>query len=651
MKLSFRKAILLYTLIPVIFIFVIFALENIHSTRQDVHERIGSHMSSLAYSYANLFNEVLNPISGIANTTADILQVDNTLKEEDLYRLLMLHVEHNPIIYGAWIAYAPYQFDKQQKLFAPYVFRQGEAYKQMDLGYDYTNGAYEFWNKPVASGKGEWTEPYFAKAGNIMMSSYVVPFYINGRLIGVAGIDIPLHDVSERIQIPGMKEHNVTVLSKQGKIILFPNAEYIGESIFEVIEKGFELESNNTTEQEEDLLRNSKLSIESLIKSMMSGESGMIDLTELSDGNDYWYFYAPIKTPGWSFAIRLKESEVFSSVYERFWYSLLFFGLLLFFIMAAIFFVSGKFSSSIAWLIDRCLRIERMNFQQAQDNKFNIKEVTQLSGTLDRMCAALNSHFSVKEDVRIAKSIRQQTLPTKMRHPSGFEFCVWSQSNAESCGETYDSVDFRQSSYSSDKELFGKKADGTNYLLLDAPDNGIDAAVKNTHLRVIFNSHAKLGVDLLDTAQFMNDYLVSELALPGPVQAWFGTVDNNDSTLSCISLGLNAVFYYSAESQNLRVLPNHPFALSMQKKMSDLVLQKIEILPNDFVVVASDGVWGAINENREQFGIESLEKIIMDNRNEDVQTILDAISQSIGQYTSHTSTKMNATVMLIKRNR
>ena len=642
MKLSFRKAILLYTLIPVIFIFVIFALENIYSTQQNVHERIEDHMSALAYSYANLFNEVLNPISGIANTTADILQVDNTLKAEDLYRLLKLHVEHNPIIYGAWIAYAPYQFDTQKKLFAPYVFRKENTYVQMDLGYDYTNGDYEYWNKPVASGKGLWTEPYFAKAGNIMMSSYVMPFYSNGKLIGVTGIDIPLHEVSERIQIPGMKERNVTVLSETGKIILFPNTDYIGKSIFEVIEKGFELEANNTAEQQAELLNN-KLAIESFIKAMLSGKSGTSDLTELSDDNDYWYFYAPIKTPGWSFAIRLKESEIFSSVYERLWYSLLFFGLLLFFIMAAVFFVSGKFTNSISWLIERCLRIERMNFQQAQGNEFNIKEVTQLSSTLDRMCAALNSHFSVKEDVRIAKSIRQQTLPTKMRQPSGFKFCVWSQSNEGSCGETYDSVDYWEASHSSTNT-----PDGTRYLLLDAPDEGIDAAVKNTHLRVLFSAHAKLGINLLDTAQAMNDYLASELALPGPVQAWLGNLNNN-STLSYISLGLNAVFHYSAETQTLKALPNHPLALSMQKNLSNLVLQKIEILPNDFIVVASDGAWGSINENREQFGLQRLEKIILQNKNENAQTILDAISHSIEEFTGHTtSTKTNATVMLVK---
>jgi serine phosphatase RsbU (regulator of sigma subunit) len=653
MKLSFRRAMLLYTLIPIAIIFIIFATENIYNTRQEVHHRIEKHMTDLAYSYANLFNEVLHPISGIANTTADILQTYHSTKAEDIFKLLKLHVEHNPLIYGAWVIYAPYQFDQQKKLFAPYVFRQGKIIKQMDVaidGYDYTDGSHEFWTKPVTTGMGVWTEPYFDEgAGNIMMSSYAVPFYKKGKLVGVAGIDIPLHEISERIQIPGVSEHNVMVLSETGKIILFPDVKYIGDSIFYVVEEGFNLATDKTTDQDAELVSDNKRAIKLLINSMLSGKTGKADLSELSDGADYWYFYAPIKTPGWSFAIRVHESEIFDSVYNRLWYSLLFFSCLLLFIIIAIFLVSGKFSSAFASLIDRCSRIERMNFQEAKNDKFNIEEIRHLSRTLNQMCVALNSHFSVKEDIRIAKAIRQQTLPTKMRQPPGFQFCVWSQPNKESCGETYDSVDYWQSSYAPAKELLGETAEGTAYLLLDTPDKGVDAAVKNTHLRAIFSSYAKLGVSLLDTVRYMNDYLISDLFLPGPVQAWLGIIDRKDSTLSCISLGLNAVLHYSAEKQSLCTLPNYPFALSMQKNMPELALQQIKLCTGDFIVVASDGVWGGMNENREQFGMHRLMESIVENKIADAQVILEGISQSLERFISHTSTKMDATIIVLKK--
>ncbi|WP_084190908.1 PDC sensor domain-containing protein [Methylomarinum vadi] len=330
MKLSVRRAILIYTLIPISLIFLIFAVENIYQTHLDARKRIESHMRDLAYSYANIFNGILYPISSIAKSTANILQIDDRLREPEIYKLLRRHVEDNPIIYGAWVAYAPYQFDKNRQFVGPYIFRDPQrGIVEKDFAtYDYTSGEYDFWSKPVAEGKGVWTEPYFAKVGNIMMSSFAVPFYRDGQLLGVAGIDIPLHKVNENIDIPGVKKHQLMVLSSRGNIVLFPQDKYIGNSIFKVIENGYELAMDRPI-SEQELSKDHKKVYYDLVESMLSGEVGNADLTQVSEQSDFWYFYAPIKTPGWSFAIRVNESEIFSRLYNRLWYSLFFFSLLL----------------------------------------------------------------------------------------------------------------------------------------------------------------------------------------------------------------------------------------------------------------------------------------------------------------------------------
>lgn len=58
----------------------------------------------------------------------------------------------------------------------------------------------------------------------------------------------------------------------------------------------------------------------------------------------------------------------------------------------------------------RCQRIERLNFQPSVEQQDNIDEISQLSYTLDEMCLVLDSHFSIKEDVRLAEIIRQHAL-------------------------------------------------------------------------------------------------------------------------------------------------------------------------------------------------------------------------------------------------
>lgn len=651
MKLSVRRAILFYTLIPIVVIYIIFAVENINQTRHEVHERIKNHMTDLAYSYAQIFNGILNPVSSIAKTTADILRIDGRLQESEIYQLLTQQVENNPIIYGAWIAFAPYQFDETRKFAAPYVFRdQQKGIIAQDFGkYDYTDGRYEFWDKPVAEGKGVWTEPYFAKVGHIMMSSFVVPVYRNGKLLGVAGIDIPLHKINESIEIPGVRKNNLMVLSANGNIILFPDKQFIGESIFKLIDEGLELVTDKPTGTEDKLKKSHKKVYYDLIESMLAGEIGNADLTGLIKRSDFWYFYAPIKKPGWSFAIRVNESDIFSSVYNRVWYSFLFFSLLLCFIVGAVFLVSGKFSNAVAWVIERCLRIERMNFHEAEKVESNIEEIRQLSRTLDRMCAALKSYFSVQEDVRIAKAIRQQTLPSKMRSPPGFQFLVWSTESKDSCGETYDSVDYWRSSYSHAKELLGMRPEGTAYLLLDTPDKGVDGAVKNTHLRAIFSSYAKMGVNLLDTVIYMNDYLQADLSLPGPVHAWFGVIDNENSVLSTVSLGLIKVLHYCFDGRKVDELKNYPFALSMLKELPELTLQYVPLQAGDMLCVLSEGIFGALNADRAQFGVGSLNQILIANSDKEIQAVMNEIVKSYRDFTQGHPMQADATIMLIRR--
>ena len=126
MKMSVRKAILFYTLLPILVIFIIFAVENIYETSQEVHRRIEGHMADLAYSYASLFNEMLTSYAGIAKMTAQFIETDPNLKEADIYQLLRQQVENNHTIYGAWVAYAPYQFDPNRQFVAPYVFRHAK---------------------------------------------------------------------------------------------------------------------------------------------------------------------------------------------------------------------------------------------------------------------------------------------------------------------------------------------------------------------------------------------------------------------------------------------------------------------------------------------------------------------------------------------
>jgi hypothetical protein len=56
------------------------------------------------------------------------------------------------------------------------------------------------------------------------------------------------------------------------------------------------------------------------------------------------------------------------------------------------------------------------------------------------MCLVLDSHFSIKEDVRLAETIRQHALANDNAdiELKGYQIQSWSNAGRDNCGEVFD---------------------------------------------------------------------------------------------------------------------------------------------------------------------------------------------------------------------
>jgi two-component system sensor histidine kinase/response regulator len=652
MSLSFRKAMLLYLLAPIILIFLFFAVENLISIKNDNQLRIENHSIDLAISYANIYDGFLKPIAGAAQTNAELMEINPEITEDKIFKLLEMQLNQNPLIYGAAIAFMPRQFNENRRLFAPYIYRKEGKLIRMDIGksaYDYTDSDWEWWNDPTTTGQPGWTEPYFDEAaGNILMSTYAVPFYKDNNLWGVATMDIPLHKISNAIHIPGVKSQEISVITSKGKIILHPYSHEIGRSIYDVLEQNAERLLTAMGSDYTEEINALKEEVLAMIKNMLAGEAGKQHLTSLSNNEVYWYFYAPIASAQWNFSIRIKEADAFKSVNERFWYSLLFFGIFLALIIFSVILVSGKLSKALAWLIGRCQRIERLNFQTADNTQFEIDEIYELSNTLNKMAQALDSHLSIKADVSIAKAIRQQALPQNIPDVPGFQIAICSLAIDEGCREVYDVIEW-PATVSPLQETNDQQPKGAGFMLLDDSDNGINATVKNIQLRSIFRTLFKKQLALEEIAQRMNDYLFTDSVLNGSVQAWFGSLDAHKAGLLSLNMGQNVVLHFSAKQNRLQKQPGNAYPLSARHHLTDLFVQDIKLEQQDIIVIVSDGVVGALNKQREQFGIAPIEKVVRENRLEHAEAIVDEIKHGLSAFVKDAYIQTDYTVIVIKR--
>jgi methyl-accepting chemotaxis protein len=152
-------------------------------------------------------------------------------------------VRENEEFYGAWTCWEPNAFDggddqaetdaqwnDAQGRFVPYAYNQGNQIKITPLS-DYQSA--DYYQKARRSGSETVLEPftYEVEGEDVLMTTLAVPISVNGRVLGVAGVDMSLEAFSSmlsRLDLSG--DGYLAIISQNGQFVGHPNASLAGKS-------------------------------------------------------------------------------------------------------------------------------------------------------------------------------------------------------------------------------------------------------------------------------------------------------------------------------------------------------------------------------------------------------------------------------------
>ena len=308
--------------------------------------------------------------------------------------------------------------------------------------------------------------------------------------------------------------------------------------------------------------------------------------------------------------------------------------------------LSRIYSSPIEGLVHQGERMQRLNFQPSEPIRSNIVEIRLLATTLERMRQALHSFSSVREDIRIARSIRRAIIPAALPTVPGFEIEAWSEPSSEVGGEAYDVVDFW-----TNLQTAGKAAglpDGVALFIFDAAGLGVNTAVEGSQLRAIFRTGVRLGVDLPVLADQMNQFLRTDAPDFGPVRSWYGLLNSHDSQLTSLCLGQEPVLRFIAAEQTFQHLDTPSSSLGLEDQLAITRVQSVPLAHGDILVIASDGVVDTLSLERERFGVERIKQVIREHQQADAKQILEQLRQALSDFASGSEADEDQTIFLIK---
>jgi HD-GYP domain-containing protein (c-di-GMP phosphodiesterase class II) len=298
-RVRLRLKLLLSIAVPILVVYVVMIVGVLTHLQGVASGNVQRRMTATAEHYADAFDGVLRELAQVARSNATTMETMTEASAAELFALLQASVDRQPLCYGAAIAFEPFAFDAQTRLFSPYVHRQDGALRSIDIAadaYDYTEPRWEWYSGPQATGGPVWTAPYFDEgAGGILMSTFSAPFFRDGQFAGVATVDVALEPLRRTVGAAFPGDLDLFVVTSTGQYVFHPDPDRI-----------------MTTGLGEDPGAGDPEDVARLAEAMTALGTGFAPV--MRQGEETWVFHAPVPAPRWSLGLVVTRRDALAAV-------------------------------------------------------------------------------------------------------------------------------------------------------------------------------------------------------------------------------------------------------------------------------------------------------------------------------------------------
>ena len=640
---TIRARMIALIVLPTLAIYVlVLGLAMVH-LRGENRAEIEAEMTQLAGDWAARFDDAFRSAALLAEATARFVEDNPDLNEQQIFRQLQSIIGLDPVVYGAAMAFEPGTFKSDDSLFCPYVYRDRDELRRMNISRDvydwYRDETWQWWHAPKNTGRGSWTDPYFDEgAGNVLMVTYSTPFSRDGRFRGVATVDIMLPQLRESIGQAIVSERPFAILTSKGQYVYSANESWImSRTVFEVAEA------------------EGRPDIAEVARHIVSGRSGVTSVHGWSTsadgwqrtGDTQWIFYAPIESTGWGFAAVVPESEALAGVRARMTFAAGALALTLVLIIGCIWFASGLITRPIVKLRSKVLEIAAGNLDARVEGITGRDEIGALAQSFNKMTADLRTHVDhlakeranrekIERDLDLARQIQRGLLPKVQPNTPGFEIAGWNQAADQTGGDYFDWLEL---------------SDGRTIITLaDVTGHGIGPALIVSVCRAYMRASAgSEGVELEEALSRVNDLLHADIPEGRFVTAVVGILDPDRSRISMVSAGQAPLLYYEAVSGTVHNWDADDLPLGIMSGVKFDKPRDVDFASGDVLVLTTDGFFEWANPRGEQYGTTRMVNFLKANHALSPQAFIDELYKAVLVHAEGTEQADDLTAVVIRK--
>ena len=590
-------------------------------------------MTRLAASYSSRFDGKMRDAARIADTTARFFESGVTISDDNVYKLLEDNVQQTPLVYGSCLAFEPGTRRPAGELFAPYVYRGPAGLKRENIDrnvYDWTSDPnYTWYSRPKKLGRAVWSEPYFDKgAGNILMSTYSATFHAGKSFGGVCTVDIDLARLRETVGNEIDATLDFVILASDGRYVYHSDASRIMARPFS-----------------EYADANRRNDLATLMKQMVSGQTGAAWLDGWDSDAPVGVFYSPISSTGWVFISRVPTDVVLSSVRHRTLLNGMALLAALLLIAGCIYFVAGRIAAPIGALEHAVTDVGRGDLGTRVDESASTTEVRNLAHSFNRMTADLRANVErlavekavrqrMERDLDIARQIQRGLLPSSKPDVPGYDIAGWSRAADKTGGDYFD---------------WQVLPDGRVLIsLADVSGHGIGPAL----MAAVCRAYARATIHEEDLGRYMdrlNQLLIDDMP-EGRFVTFVGVlVDPKSHQVQMISAGHGPLFRcVHANGELIETgADGVPLGLVPQNEYGSAT--KFSLDPGDSVLLITDGLFEWPNATGESYGLKRLRNAIRASPSVTTDEMIQRLYDQSQEFAGKVAQEDDVTIVVIRR--
>ncbi len=300
MKKSISVKILGIIFVGILILTVILMFVSIKNAKNQVDKDIQVQMTYLMENIKSKINIEFANHEKLAENISKIYSLNQDKMSKIDYKDLIsevLRLNKNTLGSGIWIE--PYKYNRNEKFFGPYVYKDGSKlvytidYEKEE--YNYPSQDWYIETKAIpenSSGSlgSNWTDPYYDDQTGITMITTTVPIFDKGKFIGVVSADYDLVSIQEMVSnIKIGKEGTVLLADSSGVIIAGPNKE--------------------------DIMKKSLSSFDEYADLIASYKMEALNISEAEiNKNEYKVFSVAIPDTSWKIVVNIPKDELYSDL-------------------------------------------------------------------------------------------------------------------------------------------------------------------------------------------------------------------------------------------------------------------------------------------------------------------------------------------------